>query len=120
MENILRYRCVVETDGGLNVKHSARLVNDLSSFVGDFLLEYKGKVLDAKSILALITLGIEKGETLDILARVPKRVGADAIFEVLDKYFHIERVLGTNTDNLLEDDEFEFTFTRLEHDENQS
>lgn len=113
MDNIMRFRCVVETEGGLNVKHSARLVNDLSKFVGDFYLIYKDKRLDAKSILALISLGIEEGETVDILARIPQKLDNGEIIDVLNKYFRIERLLGTNSDKLLKDDEFEFTFTRF-------
>ena len=58
---------------GLHARPAARLVNTLAAFAADVQLEHKGRLVNARSLNNLVTLGTRQGDTLTFRAS-----GADA------------------------------------------
>lgn len=72
-----------------HAKLTGEFVTDLSKFPYDFELHFKNYIVDAKSILGVISLGLTKGDTVKIMSQSSKldRTKALEVAEVIDKYF---------------------------------
>ncbi|MEB2631196.1 phosphocarrier protein HPr [Peribacillus frigoritolerans] len=57
------------SDSGIHARPATLLVNMVKPFSSDVILEYKGKQVDLKSILGVISLGIPQGETIKIIVQ---------------------------------------------------
>ncbi|WP_175639254.1 phosphocarrier protein HPr [Metabacillus schmidteae] len=57
------------SDSGIHARPATLLVNMVTPYSSDVLIEYKGKQIDLKSILGVMSLGIPEGETIKIIAQ---------------------------------------------------
>ncbi|WP_057915482.1 phosphocarrier protein HPr [Peribacillus muralis] len=57
------------SDSGIHARPATLLVNVVKPFSSDAILEYKGKQVDLKSILGVMSLEIPQGETIKIIAQ---------------------------------------------------
>jgi phosphocarrier protein len=57
------------SDSGIHARPTTILVNMVTPFSSDVILEYKGKQVDLKSILDVMSLGIPQGATIKIIAQ---------------------------------------------------
>ena len=81
MEKIIELKSTV----GLHASLASKLVQSASKYDADVTLVYKDKVVDAKSILGLMSLAVPSGEDVKIIAE-----GAQADLALKD----IEKILG--------------------------
>lgn len=67
---------------GIHARPATLLVNTASKFDSEISLELKGKIVNLKSIMGVMSLGVSKGDEISIIAR-----GDDAItaLEAIDK-----------------------------------
>ncbi|MED0979829.1 phosphocarrier protein HPr [Bacillus paramycoides] len=56
-------------DGGLHARPSTTLVNAVSSFKSEVMLEYKEKQVNLKSIMGVMALGVPKGAQIKVIAK---------------------------------------------------
>lgn len=77
----------VKTAKVLHAQECAKLVADLSQFNFKIDLKYKDYVIDAKSILGLISLALKENEQIKIIANTG-RESFEKLTEVLSKYVH--------------------------------
>jgi phosphocarrier protein len=57
------------SDSGIHARPATLLVNRVTPFSSKVILEYKGKQVDLKSILGVMSLGIPQGETIKVIAQ---------------------------------------------------
>lgn len=57
------------SDSGIHARPATFLVKMVTPFSSDVILEYKGRQVDLKSILGVMSLGIPQGETIKIIAQ---------------------------------------------------
>lgn len=76
---------VIKDTVGLHALLASKLVQTAQKFDVELRLEYKDKVVDAKSILGLVSLAVPHGENIRLVAE-----GADAEKAVKE----IEKLLG--------------------------
>jgi len=70
---------------GLHARPAALLVEAMSSFKSDITLAYKGKTVNLKSILGVMSLGVAPGTTIKIAANGEDETEAIAKVEELLK-----------------------------------
>ncbi|NSL52411.1 phosphocarrier protein HPr [Calidifontibacillus erzurumensis] len=58
----------ITSDSGLHARPSTALVSAVMPFKSDIMLEYKGKQVNLKSIMGVMSLGVPKGATVTITA----------------------------------------------------
>ena len=92
---IIKYDAVVDTNAGMPVLQSTSLVMDLSKIVGDFTLKTDKYVVDAKSILGLISLVLEKGQEITLFGKF-QDADKEKVDEIINKHFHVNssRIIG--------------------------
>jgi phosphocarrier protein HPr len=56
-------------ESGIHARPATLLVNTITPFSSDVILEYKGKQVNLKSILGVMSLGIPQEETIKIIAQ---------------------------------------------------
>ncbi len=61
---VLEYQ--INSPEGLHARPATRLVKLASTFVGNIQLEYNGKLVNMKSMLMVLSLGIPNGATFKI------------------------------------------------------
>ena len=84
---------IIGCEEGLHLRHAALLVTTARPFCSDIVIEHDDKAADAKSILAIMMLGVQAGEVLTVTARGPDAHGAlRAIEELICSVFKGERV----------------------------
>lgn len=71
---------VIKSTTGLHAALAAKVVQTASKYTVEIELHYKDKVVDLKSILALMSLAIPHGENVRIVARGTR--AAEAIKDV--------------------------------------
>jgi len=81
----MKKELVIKNTAGLHAALAAKLVQLASSFDVDVRLEYTDKVVDAKSILGLMSLAVPSGENITVIAD-----GKDANLAIEE----IENLLG--------------------------
>ncbi|MBO9129848.1 phosphocarrier protein HPr [Bacillus sp. 165] len=64
MEKIFK----VTADSGIHARPATLLVNTASKFNSDINLEYSGKTVNLKSIMGVMSLGIQQGTEIKITA----------------------------------------------------
>ncbi len=60
---------VIKSTQGLHASLAAKVVQTASKYTVDIELQYKDKIVDLKSILALMSLAIPYGENVKIVAK---------------------------------------------------
>jgi phosphocarrier protein HPr len=60
---------VIKSTQGLHASLAAKVVQTASKYTVDIELQYKDRIVDLKSILALMSLAIPYGENVRIIAR---------------------------------------------------
>jgi len=80
----MKKEIVIQNTTGIHAALAAKLVQVASEFRADVRLEYADKVVDAKSVLSLISLAVPSGENVVVIAD-----GDDAEEAILE----IEKVL---------------------------
>ncbi|MGE8080154.1 phosphocarrier protein HPr [Peribacillus loiseleuriae] len=65
--------CTIINETGIHARAATILVRTASQYVADINLEYKGKIINLKSILGVMSLGIPRDAVIKITA-----VGSDA------------------------------------------
>lgn len=58
----------ITDEAGMHARPASALVGSVSKFTSDIQLEYKGKKVNLKSILGVMSLGISSGSTVIISA----------------------------------------------------
>lgn len=77
---------VVKRKLGLHARVVTLVVKKASKFKSDIAIEYNGKKADSKSIINVLALGVNHGETIKITASGPDEVLAlDEMAAVMDK-----------------------------------
>ena len=71
----------VTSDSGIHARPATLLVNTASKFGSDINLEYNGKNVNLKSIMGVMSLGIQKGATITISAEGSDEADALAALE---------------------------------------
>ena len=85
MEQVIEKTIVLNSTNGLHASIASKLVHMASKYDALVRLIYKDQVVDAKSILGLMSLAIPKGENVEVHV-----VGPDAIYAIEQ----IENLLG--------------------------
>lgn len=81
----------VVNDKGLHMRPSTELVRCASRFDAEIFLTYRGKTVEAKSILGILLLAAEKGAKIVVLADGVDAEGAvRAIVELAELGFYME------------------------------
>lgn len=70
------YHVIAET--GIHARPATVLVQTASKFSSDIHIEYKGKTVNLKSIMGVMSLGVGQGADVVITAEGPDEVGAIA------------------------------------------
>lgn len=81
----MKKELTIKSTSGLHAALAAKLVHLASSYDVDVQLEYEDKMVDAKSILGLMSLAVPKGENITVIAE-----GNDAQIAIDE----IENLLG--------------------------
>lgn len=77
---------VVKNKLGLHARVVTLVVKKASKFKSDIVIEYDGKKADSKSIINVLSLGVNHGETIKITTSGPDEVLAlDEMAAVMDK-----------------------------------
>jgi len=69
-------RATIHNSKGIHVRPSGVIVNELSSIKSDIILESKGVRVPFLSIMDLLALGLQKGESLKICVSGPDEIDA--------------------------------------------
>ncbi|ALC83893.1 MULTISPECIES: phosphocarrier protein HPr [Bacillus] len=64
----------ITSDSGIHARPATLLVSTVTQFSSEVILEYKGKQVNLKSIMSVLSLGIPQGEKIKIIAQ-----GYDAV-----------------------------------------
>ncbi len=64
----MKKEIVIQNTAGLHAALAAKLVQVANEFQSDVRLEYADKVVDAKSVLSLISLAVPSGENVVVKA----------------------------------------------------
>lgn len=59
---------VITDEAGIHARPASALVGSLSKFKSDITMEFKGKKVNLKSILGVMSLGVSSGSTVTIAA----------------------------------------------------
>ncbi|OIJ11550.1 phosphocarrier protein HPr [Anaerobacillus alkalilacustris] len=59
----------ITSESGIHARPATLLVNKVTPFSSEVKLEYKGKQVNLKSIMGVMSLGIPQGETIKIIAQ---------------------------------------------------
>ncbi|MEM4993186.1 phosphocarrier protein HPr [Priestia sp. SB1] len=71
----------VTADSGIHARPATTLVQAASKFDSDINLEFNGKTVNLKSIMGVMSLGIQKGATITISAEGSDEADALAALE---------------------------------------
>ncbi|GAB6087571.1 HPr family phosphocarrier protein [Alkaliphilus crotonatoxidans] len=66
----------VQNDSGIHARPAAMLVKVAAQFKSDINIEYQGKVINAKSIMNILSAGLQKGNEIKIVANGPDEEAA--------------------------------------------
>lgn len=96
---IIKYEATVDINSGFPILQATSLVMDLNKINGDFTLRTSDYVVDAKSILGLISLVLEEGQEIVIFGKFPD-LEKDMVDEIIKKHFYVKssKVLGDVVD----------------------
>lgn len=80
---MIERKFIIQSEEGLHARPAAILVKALSKFDSTITLDYKGKSVNLKSILGVMSLGIPKG------AEVSIKVEGETAQETMDSILEI-------------------------------
>lgn len=75
------------SDSGIHARPASLLVNRVTPFSSDVILEYKGKKVNLMSILGVLSLGVPQGEKIKIIAQGDD---AEQVLSNIDELMKIE------------------------------
>lgn len=81
-------------ENGIHARPATKLVNLAMNFQSEIMLEANGNVINLKSIMGLMSLGIYKGEVIHLTAEGEDEV--EAVKELSE--FFIEEEMGKSID----------------------
>lgn len=85
LEKMEKLTVVVNAEAGIHARPASSLVKKAGEFKATIKLEKEDKVVDAKRLLAVLSLGAKKGDTLVIAAEGEDEVeAAKAIKELIE------------------------------------
>lgn len=84
---MLRKDVTVQLDSGLETRPVAMLVQIASQFNSDIYIEYENRRVNAKSIMGMMTLGLNAGDEITVSAN-----GEDEVKAVDQIYSYLTRV----------------------------
>lgn len=92
---IVKYEATVDINSGFPILQATSLVMDLSKVNGDFTLRTADYVVDAKSILGLISLVLEEGQEIVIFGKFADGE-QEKVDNIMKKHFYVKssRILG--------------------------
>ena len=64
---MIRHQITIQNKLGLHTRAAAKLVDLAKKYASHIELIYRDRVVDAKSIMGVITLGAQKDNTLDVI-----------------------------------------------------
>ncbi len=64
----MQKKFIVTDEAGLHARPATKLVNIASKFSSELKLEYKGRNVNLKSIMGVMSLGIRQGAEITIIA----------------------------------------------------
>ncbi len=64
----MKKEIVIQSTEGLHAELASKLVQLTSNFSSEVRLEYADQIVDAKSVLSLISLAVPSGENVNIIA----------------------------------------------------
>ena len=81
---MVRKEVRIQLDGGLEARPVAMLVQVASQHESTVYLETEGTKVNAKSIMGMMSLGLDSGETVTVIAEGPdEETAAEAIVKYL-------------------------------------
>lgn len=80
---MVRKEVRIQLDGGLEARPVAMLVQVASQHESTVYLETEGKKVNAKSIMGMMSLGLDSGETVTVVAEGPDE---ETAVEAIAKY----------------------------------
>jgi phosphotransferase system HPr-like phosphotransfer protein len=86
---VVTYKAILKDENGLYVANSAKLVQSLSKFPGEFQLIYENNVYDMKSILGLISLAWFEKKLFKIRAALYYDTNISEVELVLSEHFEL-------------------------------
>lgn len=76
----------ITSESGLHARPATVLVQAVSKFHSDIKLEYKGKIVNLKSIMGVMSLGVPEGSEIIVIAEGPDEYEAlKAVEEAIKK-----------------------------------
>ncbi len=76
----MKKQIVINSTVGLHAQLAAKLVDITSSFHAEVRIEYADQIVDAKSVLGLMSLAVPSGENINVVAEGED--AEEAIFEI--------------------------------------
>jgi phosphocarrier protein len=85
---LIKKEFVIRSESGLHARPASMLVKEASKFKSTINIEYDNKKVDAKSILGVMSLGIQKSAVVNIIANGEDENDAmSAIEKLIDSNF---------------------------------
>ncbi|WP_455538587.1 HPr family phosphocarrier protein [Terrisporobacter sp.] len=79
---------VIKNETGLHARPAGMFVKKASEFTSTVEVKYKDKVVNAKSIMGIMSLGLKKGEEITICAHgADEQAAVDALYELVESGF---------------------------------
>ncbi|HVE43922.1 MAG TPA: HPr family phosphocarrier protein [Gammaproteobacteria bacterium] len=85
---MIREQLTIQNKFGLHTRAAAKLVDTAKRFLSRIELVYQDRVVDCKGIMGVITLGVQKGNRLDVvLTGSDEQEAFSAIASLVDDKF---------------------------------
>ncbi len=81
-------KVVIKNESGLHARPAGLLVKKASEFKSDIEIEFNGKKINGKSIMGIMSLGLDKNSEIKIIANGDDAEGAvNALAELIESGF---------------------------------
>ena len=85
---MIRQQIIIQNKLGLHTRAAAKLVDTAKRYASRIELTYRDRIVDAKSIMNVLTLGAQKDHVIDIVISGEDEAEAlDAIRKLIDSKF---------------------------------
>lgn len=82
---MLKKEMVLRTENGLHSRAAATFVQHTNRFACDIFIQYGDSVIDAKSIMGIIAMGVKDGEVITLtFDGIDENKALDAIVQLLE------------------------------------
>ncbi len=79
---------IVQNEAGIHARPAALLVKVAAQYTSDINIEFKDKTINAKSIMNILSAGLQKGDEIKITAAGPDQdVALQALVELFNTKF---------------------------------